>query len=156
MYQSADREAADVGLIVLWTRKSIFTVTRSLWSEHVRRQVGCHIDVSSSTEQSPWEADSRLTSQEVPSFCGTRRFISVLIRGLHRPPPWATWINCTPFHLKNRFNTVLSSSQSFLFRVISCLPAFQPKFLPISHLHTSYIPARLLIDLIILEMFSQM
>jgi hypothetical protein len=48
-------------------------------------------------EQSPyWEADSHSASQEIPTFYGTPRFITVFTTARLWSLSWATWIQSTP------------------------------------------------------------
>jgi len=50
-------------------------------------------------EQSPsWEADSHSVSQEIPVFCGNRRFINVFKRTRRWSLFWARSTQSTPSH----------------------------------------------------------
>lgn len=62
-----------------------------------------------------WEAGSHSYDHVISKFlifCGTRRFISVLIKTLYRFPSWTGWIPVNisvPYILKNSFNIILLS-----------------------------------------------
>jgi len=50
--------------------------------------------LSNSMEQSPWEADSHSTNQEIHRLYGIPRFITVFTTARH----WARWIHSTTYH----------------------------------------------------------
>jgi len=62
-------------------------------------------------EQSPfWEASS--LSDKFPTFCGTRRFVTLFTRTCHWSLFWARCTKSTPSHpvfCKNHFNIILPS-----------------------------------------------
>jgi hypothetical protein len=43
----------------------------------------------------PWKSDGRSASQEIPTFYGTRKFITVFTRAGYRSLSWARWIQST-------------------------------------------------------------
>jgi hypothetical protein len=66
-----------------------------------RSKANCHVpwggSVSDSMEQSTFSAAACLPADENPHLCGTRWFITVLIRAPHWTLSWTTWIQGTPY-----------------------------------------------------------
>jgi hypothetical protein len=65
---------------------------------------------------------------------GTRRFITVFTKARHWTLSWASWIQFTPsIPISPRSILMLSSPYAWVFPVVSCLRASQPK--PCKHLY---------------------
>jgi hypothetical protein len=83
-------------------------------------------------EQSPpWEANSNSASQEISRLLWNSRFITLFTTA---PPPrclsCASCVHSTPPHLISlRPVLVLSSIYAYVFRVVSSLQVFRPKFI---------------------------
>jgi len=92
------------------------------------------------------------------AFCGTWRFITVFTRTRHCSPSWTRCMQSTPCRpISLRSVVILPPICASIFRVVSSLPVFQPKFymlflyLPC----VLHVPHLILLDLIILPIFSE-
>jgi hypothetical protein len=92
--------------------------------------------VPDSMKQSPsGEADSRSVSTEIPRLLRNPKVHCRVHNSPHWSLSWARWIQSTPSHrISLRPILILSSHLSQVFRMVSFLHAFQPKFLYISRL----------------------
>jgi hypothetical protein len=56
-----------------------------------------------------WGADSHLTSEGVPTFCGTLRFFIMFARTYHWSLSWAIWIQSTLSHSVSLWSVLILS-----------------------------------------------
>lgn len=89
-------------------------------------------------DQSPsWQANIPSASQEIFSFCGTGKFITLFTTASHLFLSWARWIHSTHFHpiFKIRFEYFLTM-YAWVFQIVPFLQVFIPK----SFMHFSFPP----------------
>jgi hypothetical protein len=100
-------------------------------------------------EPSPWEANSRSATQEFPNILwNPKANCRVHIRALHWSLSWARWIQSIPPHrISLRWILILSSHVRLGLQVVS--------FLWLAHQNPVCIPHLILLDLMILIIFSE-
>jgi hypothetical protein len=71
--------------------------------------ISCNQPANSIEMSTSWDATGSLASQEIPAFCGTRRFVAILTSACHWSPSRGGGIQSTPpsHFFKNHFYIIV-------------------------------------------------
>jgi hypothetical protein len=96
-------------VICAWDTSGRAVMSENWWEKVMDRHRRCYAHLTIFMELGPsWEATSRSTTRELPTFYGTRMFVTMFTRALHCSLSWARWIHSIPYHpiLYLNFNTL--------------------------------------------------